>query len=148
MTKHITPKSQYRISLEQAVAELKNVGLRVTAPRRAILKVLIESHGPFTVEEIHLKISKRLCDQATVYRCLTSLVDVGMARRCEFGDGSARFELAEDGEHHHHIVCKLCKRVEIIDDDEIEKIDQFARRRGFSDVSHILEFFGTCPQCQ
>ena len=134
--------------LTEALMGLKSSGLKLTEARKAILKSLTDHHGPFTVEEIHKLISKKICDQATVYRNLASLAEAGLVRRCEFGDGSARFELAGAGEHHHHIICNKCKRVEIIDDAEIEEIDRFARKRGFADVSHILEFFGTCPQCK
>ncbi|PWU10748.1 MAG: hypothetical protein C5B47_01750 [Verrucomicrobia bacterium] len=134
--------------IEAAQTALKETGLKATEPRLAILIALSENHGPFTADEVHKLINKRVCDQATVYRTLTRLVEVGLLRRCEFGDGIARFETAESGHHHHHVVCNQCKRVEVIDDEEIEEIDRFARKRGFSDVSHILEFFGTCPQCR
>ena len=130
------------------LAGLKKSGLKLTGPRRAILQALADNHGPFTADEVHKLITKRICDQATVYRTLTSLEEIGLLRRCEFGDGMARFELTEDGHHHHHIICNKCKRVEIIDDHEIEEIDRFPRKRGFSNISHILEFFGTCPQCK
>jgi Fur family ferric uptake transcriptional regulator len=133
---------------ELILDQLKESGLKLTEPRKIILLALSENHGPFTAEEVHKLISKKVCDQATVYRSLTSLEEVGILRRCEFGDGLARFELSEDGQHHHHIICNECKRVEIIDEDEIEEIDRFARKRGFSNISHILEFFGTCPQCK
>jgi Fur family transcriptional regulator, ferric uptake regulator len=135
-------------SLEEALNELKKSGLKVTQPRKAILEALARNHGPFTADEVHKLLNKIACDQATVYRTLTSLEQVGILRRCEFGDGTARFELSEPGGHHHHIVCNTCKRVEIIEDKEIEEIDRFAKRRGFSNISHILEFFGTCPQCK
>ena len=137
-----------RHNTEDISAALKKTGLKLTEPRKAILLALSERHGPFTAEEVHKLITKRVCDQATVYRTLTRLVEVGLLRRCEFGDGMARFEIAESGHHHHHLVCNECKRVEIIDDEEIEEIDRFARKRGFSNISHILEFFGTCPQCK
>jgi Fe2+ or Zn2+ uptake regulation protein len=133
---------------EDIIVALKKNGLKLTEPRKAILLALSKSHGPFTAEEVHKLITKKVCDQATVYRTLTRLVDIGLLRRCEFGDGMARFEIADSDHHHHHLVCNQCRRVEIIDDEEIEEIDRFARKRGFSNISHILEFFGTCPQCK
>ena len=57
-------------SLEQALAALKKSGLKLTAPRKAILKALAAQHGPFTVEQIYKLITRRVCDQATVYRNL------------------------------------------------------------------------------
>jgi Fur family ferric uptake transcriptional regulator len=135
--------------LESALSRLKESGLKLTEPRKAILTTLIHDHGPFTAEQIHKRISRRVCDLATIYRCLTSLEDAQILRRCEFGDGSARYEMAEPGlQHHHHVVCNKCKKVEIVDDSEIEDIDRFARKRGYANVSHNLEFFGLCPSCK
>jgi Fur family ferric uptake transcriptional regulator len=134
--------------LEKILLTLKDCGLKLTEPRREMLRVLTKNHGPFTAEEVHRLMTKSVCDQATVYRSLARMTEAGILRKCEFGDGSARFELAETGHHHHHIVCNQCKRIEVIDDEEIEEIDRFARKKGFSDVSHILEFFGTCPRCK
>jgi Fur family ferric uptake transcriptional regulator len=136
-------------TIEQVLAELKKAQLKLTSPRKAILQVLVNEHGPFTAEEVFKKISRRVCDQATVYRTLASLEEVGILRRCEFGDGSARWEISDaSGGHHHHLICKKCKRVEIVDDCEIEGIDRVAQRRGFSNISHVLEFFGLCPDCK
>lgn len=136
-------------TLEQVLGELKKAQLKLTTPRKAILQALVNEHGPFTAEEVLKKISRRVCDQATVYRTLASLEEVGIITRCEFGDGSARYEIAgETGHHHHHLICKKCKRVEIVDDCEVEGLDKVAQKRGFSDVSHVLEFFGLCPDCK
>lgn len=135
--------------LGEIVEKLKRSGLKLTKPRQAILGVLVENHGPFTAEEIHKLVTKRVCDQATIYRCLASLEEANLIVRCEFGDGTARFEIAElDGHHHHHLICNKCKHVEIIEDCQFAAIDRTARKHGFSDISHKLEFFGTCPKCQ
>jgi Fur family ferric uptake transcriptional regulator len=136
-------------SMEQVLEELKKAQLKLTNPRRAILQVLVAEHGPFTAEEVLKRVSRRVCDQATVYRTLASLEEVGIIRRCEFGDGSARYEIAgQGGHHHHHLICRKCKKVEIVDDCEIEDLDNIAQKRGFSNVSHALEFFGLCPTCK
>ncbi len=135
--------------LEFFVALMKQANLRVTEPRKAILGVLLDKHGPFTVEELHKRVSKMGCDQATVYRCAGSLEKAGLIRRCEFGDGTARYELVgRENHHHHHVICKDCKKIEILDDCELDEIDRFARRKGFAEVSHSLEFFGVCASCQ
>jgi Fur family ferric uptake transcriptional regulator len=128
---------------------LRKSKLRVTEPRVAILKALLEKHGPFTVEEIHRNVTKKVCDLATIYRSLGSLEKTGIIRRCEFGDGTARYELAaREDHHHHHLICKICKKIEVLDDCELEEIDRFALKRGYTQVSHSLEFFGVCPKCR
>ncbi len=136
-------------SLDEVLDDLKKANLKLTASRKNILELLVKEHGPFSADEVQKRISRKTCDQATVYRTLASLEDVGILRRCEFGDGTARFELSGDSNHHHHhLICKQCRRVEIIDDCELEGLDRLAQKRGFTDVSHILEFFGTCPNCK
>jgi Fur family ferric uptake transcriptional regulator len=136
--------------LNELIQNLRESGLRVTEPRIAILRALLEKHGPFTVEEIHIHVTKKVCDLATIYRTLGSLEKTGLIKRCEFGDGSARYELAghENHHHHHHVICKKCRKVEVLDDCELEEIDSFAKKRGFTDISHSLEFFGICPNCK
>jgi Fur family ferric uptake transcriptional regulator len=76
---------------------------------------------------------------------------MGLVRRYDFGDGAARFELSpEDSDaHHHHLVCSRCARIVELDDCFLNEFqDQLARRHGFSQISHRMEFFGICPNCQ
>ncbi len=136
------------ITMDDLLAKMKKAGMKSTTPRKAILTVFLQSHGPHTAEEVHRLISTKVCDLVTVYRTLLNLEESKILRKCEFGDRIARFELAEDEHtHHHHLICVDCKRVDVIDDEEIELIDRFASKRGFKNISHSLEFFGTCPDC-
>jgi Fur family ferric uptake transcriptional regulator len=137
------------VSLERLIENLRKSQLRVTEPRIAILQALLEKHGPFTVEEIHRRVTKKACDLATIYRTLGSLEKTGIIKRCEFGDGTARFELSERADHHHHhVICRICKKIEVLDDCGLQEIDRFAKKRGFIEITHSLEFFGICPHCQ
>ena len=138
-----------KMDLEELFLTLKKHHLKITPPRKAILTHLFENHTPLLIDELHAA-TKDVCDVATVYRTLTSLVEIKMIRRCEFGDGIARYELIRhEDAHQHHLVCNKCKKISVIDlcnlDDSLNKI---AAKRGFKDISHILEFFGTCPDCQ
>ena len=134
---------------DQSLELMRKSQMRVTEPRKAILKFLASEHGPFSAEETHQRVAKTECDLATVYRSLTSLEGVGVVRRCEFGDGIARYELVEEARHHHHhVICKSCKKVDVLDDCELDDLDRFAKKRGFTEVSHSLEFFGLCPKCK
>jgi Fur family transcriptional regulator, ferric uptake regulator len=136
--------------LSELLDEVRKSRLRVTEPRMAILQALLSKHGPFTVDEIYQRVTKEVCDLATIYRSLSSLEKTGLIKRCEFGDGSARYELSarEKSHHHHHVICKLCKKIEVLDDCELKDIDRFAIRSGFTEVTHSLEFFGICLNCK
>jgi Fur family transcriptional regulator, ferric uptake regulator len=138
-------------SLDQLLDEIRSRSeLKITEPRKAILQALLQDHGPFSAEEIHQNIPKKICDLATIYRSLNSLEEAGFVRRCEFGDGTARYELSDrsSNHHHHHVICTQCKRIDVLDDCELQELDHFAKKRGYTDITHSLEFFGVCPQCR
>ena len=132
----------------RALEVLRKSRLKITQPRQAILKVLIQEHGPFTMEELHRRIKKGPCDLVTVYRCLATLAKVGLVRRCDFGDGNSRYEFSGSGHHHHHIICNACQHVEVLDACLIEDLERLVRDKGYLEISHSLEFFGVCSDCQ
>jgi Fur family transcriptional regulator, ferric uptake regulator len=147
MSKKLLPKKPTRLA--GLLESLRNSGLRITEPRIGVLEALLNGHGPFTTEEIYSFVhEKNGCDLATIYRSLASLETAHLIKRCEFGDGTARYELSSlEKHHHHHLICRKCKKVEVLDDCELQEIDRFARKKGFSNVTHSLEFFGLCPDC-
>jgi len=135
-------------ALERALKALREAGLKLTTPRREILRTLTREHGPFTMEELHRRMKKISCDLVTVYRSLATLEEVGLVRRCDFGDGSVRYEFLEPGHHHHHLICRNCRRVETLDSCLVEEMELDIRKKGYANLSHSLEFFGVCPVCQ
>lgn len=134
--------------LADAIGRLRSSELRITAARREIIAVLVKEHGPFTTEEIHRRLERSRCDLVTVYRCLATMEEVGVVRRCDFGDGVLRYEFDNGGSHHHHhLVCRICGKVETIDHCVAEGFEEFGRERGYTNISHSLELFGICPEC-
>jgi Fur family ferric uptake transcriptional regulator len=134
--------------LQRALDTLRGRGQRLTKPRRAILEVLTREHGPFTTEELHARLEGGLCDLVTVYRCLAALEEVGLARRCDFGDGSYRYEFDSGEHHHHHVICRHCRSVKTLDLCVADSLERMVRQMGYADVNHTLEIFGVCPKCQ
>jgi Fe2+ or Zn2+ uptake regulation protein len=130
-----------------ALRTLRQHQQRVTAPRRAVLSVLTHRHGPFTADEIHRRISKGVCDLVTVYRCLTTMEEINLVRRCDFGDGSYRYEFNTGEHHHHHIICRVCHRVKTLEYCVAETLERMARKMGYANVTHTLEIFGVCGGC-
>jgi len=117
-------------------------------PRREILAVLATDHGPFTIEEIHKRLGKQSCDVVTVYRNLATLEELGLVRRCDFGDRTYRYELYANEHHHHHIVCRVCAKVETLDLCVVAGLERMAKRMGYTSVTHSMELFGICPKCR
>jgi Fur family ferric uptake transcriptional regulator len=135
--------------LEKLLAALRDSHLKLTRPRRALLEVLAHEHGPFTIEELAHKIEGTPCDLATIYRNMDAFEQLRIVQQCDFGDGMARFELiGADEEHHHHIICRKCRKLELIDLCFVRELEKLVRERGYTQVSHSLEFYGICADCQ
>lgn len=125
---------------------LKRAGLKRTRPREAILRHLVKHHGPFSAGDLHRALKDESLDTVTTYRCLTAFEEAGLVRRCDFGDGTARYEYGA-GHHHHHVICVECRRIENLDDCEIERWEKKVRGLGYTKVRHVLEFTGVCRDC-
>lgn len=142
---------KHRHSPEDFSGKLRESARKVTGPRRAILEVLEREEHPQTIREIHEAVGGECCDIATIYRAMHMLERVGLVKRFDFGDGSARFELIHDHEdgHHHHLVCTGCAKIVEIEECFPAELEQrIADGNGFAGISHRLEFFGICPACQ
>ncbi|MEX2666818.1 Fur family transcriptional regulator [Candidatus Uabimicrobium amorphum] len=124
---------------------LRKAKLSNTKIRKSILEFLIQNHGPFSIEEIHQKISN--CDSTTVYRCIKKFEKHEIVEKCDFGDNISRYEY-KCLEHHHHIMCRSCHKIEIVKYCFVKEMEKILMMQGYKDVSHKLEFFGICQDCQ
>lgn len=146
---HSHSPAETEARLEQLLAILRDSRLKLTRPRRALLEILVNEHGPFTIEELAGKLHDTPCDPATIYRNMAAFEDLELVRQCDFGDGMARFELVgQDEEHHHHIICRKCRKLELIDLCFVRELEKLVRDRGYTQVHHSLEFYGICADCQ
>jgi len=137
--------------LTALTSRLRREAHKITGPRAAILEILRHHPHPLTNKEIFAELPKGECDLATIYRAMQLLEKLGMVKRFDFGDGAARFELVGEGDdgHHHHLICTQCAEVvEIAECFPVEIENRIARANGFAAVTHRLEFFGLCPECQ
>lgn len=136
-------------SIEAPLQALKEKGLRVTEPRKAILQVLADASRPMAAEDIfqHVKPS-HACDLATVYRNMEACSEAGIIQKCMLENGKILYELMDEKDHHHHIICRKCERTERIDLCLGEEMEAYGRKLGFSDVGHVLELYGVCADCR
>src|SRR5210317_482807 len=122
--------------------ELRKAGLKVTLPRVKIYQIL-EAGGEgdhFSAEDIYKLLMEQGEDVglATVYRVLTQFEAAGLVMRHHFEGGHSVFELNSD-DHHDHIVCTKCGRVDEFFDEVIEQQqDQIADKLGFKITDHSL----------
>lgn len=119
-------------------------GLRMTAPRRVIARVLDAADDHPDAEALHARaaaIDPRI-SLATVYRTVKLFEEQGILEKHAFGDGRARYEAA-DGGHHDHLIDMATGRVIEFVDPEIEALqEKIARRLGYRLIGHRLELFG------
>ena len=133
--------------------ELKNSGLKATLPRIKVLEVFQKStQRHMSAEDVykHLLAEGSDVGLATVYRVLMQFEQAGLLSRNHFEAGKAVFELNE-GQHHDHLVCVHCGRVEEFYDAEIERRQQqIAQERGYKLQDHALSLYVVCnrPECQ
>jgi len=134
------------------VTDLKTIGLKATGPRLRILKLFEAGKvRHMSAEDVYRMLMNEGLDigLATVYRVLTQFEQAGILARHHFESGKAVFELNE-GNHHDHLVCLQCGRVEEFFDAEIEKRQsRIAKDRGFVIREHSLYLYAECskPDC-
>ena len=131
------------------IDELKNTGLKATLPRLKILEVF-QTGGQrhMTAEDVFRVLLMERSDigLATVYRVLTQFEQAGILIRSHFESGKAVYELNE-GQHHDHLVCVDCGKVEEFYDAEIEKRQHaVAKAKGFAIADHALSLYANCTK--
>ncbi len=130
--------------------DIRAAGLKVTLPRLKILDMLeVNASRHLSAEEMY----KALLEEgeeiglATVYRVLTQFEAAGLVKRHHFEGGSSVFELNQ-GEHHDHILCVKCGRVDEFYDEVIEdRQTAIAIEKGYKMTDHSLYIYGVCSSC-
>jgi Fur family ferric uptake transcriptional regulator len=121
-----------------------------TPARLAISEFLSGVKAPVDVEQIieYLRLQKLDTNKVTVYRILDFLFKNQIIDRVEFGEGKYRYEF-KTNHHHHHLVCTSCGRVQDVEANVVEKLEnEIQKNKNFKVQSHSMEFFGLCSACQ
>ena len=131
--------------------DIKDAGLKITLPRIKILQIMESSEvHHLSAEDVYKTLIQKgeEIGLATVYRVLTQFEDAGLVMRHNFEGAHSVFEIASE-QHHDHIVCIKCGRVEEFEDLEIERRQtDIANRLGFELTDHHLNLYGLCPGCK
>jgi Fur family ferric uptake transcriptional regulator len=136
---------------QRTLAALQGDGYRNGLARRAVVELLGQQDCCLTAQEIFdtLRADGRKVGIASIYRVLELLTEKGLLQRVDLGAGVARFEPAHStGEHHHHLVCSSCGRVEAFEDDALERaLHKVESRTGYSIAGHDVVLHGACSSC-
>lgn len=131
-------------------SELKKAGLKATLPRLRVIQMLENaSERHMSAEDVYKALLETGEDVglATVYRVLTQFETAGLVSRHHF-EGHSVFEL-DEGEHHDHILCVKCGKVDEFVDETIERHQrEIAERAGYQMTDHALYIYGICQNCK
>ncbi len=137
---------------------IRPAGTKRSTKRDLIVNVFLREEGPLTADDLfdlirrddvsktdgQLRISR-----ATVYRTLQWMVDAGIARKVDFGEGRVRFEHSYRHPRHFHLICKSCNRsFEFLSSDIESLIEEVAGARNFAARQSVLQIHGTCEACR
>lgn len=136
---------------EQALLGLREAGLRKGGARSAVVEHLGKQRCCLSAQEIFdgIRAGGGRVGIASVYRAVDQLADLRLLQRVDIGDGVARFEPAHTGgDHHHHLVCDDCGKVEAFSDPALERaLERVAGTRGYDMDAHEVVLHGACPSC-
>ena len=130
-----------------ALDTLRAAGYRSGEARRRVVELLGRQSCALTALEIDRRIDG--VGRASVYRVLDQLEELQLVQRVDLGGEAAGYErLDPSGDHHHHIVCRACGRVEPFSDRRLEQaINAVGRRSSFDVAAHEVVLRGTCARC-
>jgi Fur family peroxide stress response transcriptional regulator len=135
---------------EELVSKLREREYRLTPQRIALLRLLAASDGHPSASHLYDQIKDQFptTSLATVYKTLNVLKEIDQVMELGFSDGDNRY----DGNRpypHPHLICINCRRIL---DAEVrlaqELVQEVVQSSGYQIVSHRLDFFGVCPDCQ
>jgi len=136
--------------LDYMIERLKKNGFRITPQRIAIVEILANSCEHPGVEQIYSEVIKRFptTSLATVYKTVTLLKELGEVMEMGFGDECNRYD-GKNPNPHPHIMCMKCKSITDPDHASLNEMSkELSEETGYKIVSHRLDFFGVCPDCQ
>ena len=124
-------------------------GLRWTKPRQNVLDVFGRERHPLTIAEAHRRLDKKQTHLASVYRAVETLCDLGILTKVDQVDEGQRYELSDQyREHHHHLICQSCGRVEdFIGCFAREMEKRIKKLKHFRVIKHDMRFLGICRGC-
>jgi Fur family ferric uptake transcriptional regulator len=135
---------------EQIIDALSQEGYRITQPRRAVIRALLEDDGYASPPEIRERAMQQYpgIGQVTVYRTLDLLSRLGFVRRIHTEEGCHGRASASLG-HRHHLICRQCgTAVEFEGCDLSSFLARVSGETGYLIEEHLLELVGLCPECR
>jgi Fur family ferric uptake transcriptional regulator len=128
-----------------------NPGSKRSSKREQIVDVFLRQDGHLSADDLVdlIRTQDRRISRATVYRTLQWMVDAGVARKVDFGEGWFRFEHSYRQPRHFHLICKSChKSYEFLSSDIEAVVTEVAAARCFTPTQSVVQVYGTCEECR
>lgn len=126
--------------------------MRNTRARQNLIKIFNNSRRPLSVRDIIAALKKAGLspNKTTVYRQIEKLTELRFIKKLRINDGGFSYELNNARDHHHHIICNNCEKIQdvIFAADLARQERTIARKTNFSEINHNLEFYGICSDCR
>ena len=138
------PQSDY-------LERLRPPGSRRSTKRELIVDVFLRQEGHLSADDLVglIRSEDQKISRATVYRTIQWMVEAGIARKVDFGEGRFRFEHSYRHPRHFHLICKTCnKSFEFLSSDIESLIEEIANARKFASRQSVVQIYGTCEECQ
>jgi Fur family ferric uptake transcriptional regulator len=133
------------------ITRLKPAGGKRSSKREKIVNVFLRQEGHLTADDLVdlMRREDHRISRATVYRTLQWMVDAGVARKVDFGEGRFRFEHSYRHPRHFHLICKSCNRsFEFLSSDIEAIVEEVAAARAFSASQSVVQIYGQCEECR
>jgi Fur family transcriptional regulator, ferric uptake regulator len=133
------------------VSSLRPAGGKRSSKRDRILTLFLRQEGHLSADDLYDLVRREDAGigRATVYRTLQWMVDAGVARKVDFGEGRSRFEPSFHHPRHFHLVCTVCHRSsEFLSSDVEELMEEIAAARRFTPSQIVVQIYGQCEACR
>jgi Fur family ferric uptake transcriptional regulator len=133
------------------LSSLRPPGGKRSTKRDRILNVFLRQEGHISADDLVALVHRDApgIGRATVYRTLQWMVEAGLARKVDFGEGRFRFEPSYRHPRHFHLVCNVCHRSsEFLSSDVESLMEEIAAARNFTPTQSVVQIFGTCEECR
>ena len=130
---------------------LRPAGSKRSSKRDLIVNVFLRQEGHLTTDDLVdlIRREDQRISRATIYRTLQWMVEAGIARKVDFGEGRFRFEHSYRHPRHFHLICKTCSRsFEFLSSDIESLIEEVATARSFAPRQSVVQIHGTCEACR
>jgi Fe2+ or Zn2+ uptake regulation protein len=143
--------NERRIEHKQILKKLRSEGFRLTRARQSIIDLLSSSNVPLSLTDIKKSLDKKhiKADRTTIYREILFLKGKKMLCEITIGGSKRGYKFCEDN-HHHHLICVRCNRVEpiVFRKTLLSQENEISQQSNFKVLGHLLEFYGLCGDCR